>query len=538
MSFLSDLMDKGKSLFGGQDKPPTETEAIKRNSFDRSDYERVLETSPVIQQMEKKLEQTVDYAADFLADLHAGLFKVEPSVRSVEEMKPTHVANRAVMEQLLNMPEMHDLRQHSAGNVYSSAMAMLSLQDKAVETLNQVHEAAKEEAEKQEQQQKDREERQKEIEQAIEELKNNPPPEPLPEGAEGPEAPPDPRVDGLKQQIDEFGQMPVPGNGSVQQAAKSAAEGFGQKMRAAAKATSEQMDTEKQLMQAFGIENGELQKMSFEERAKLAQRLANNRLAAFAKLLGQFKMVQQAESRHRVVNAASEVVGITFGDDLARMASSELLNFADESLEDLMWLRWSEGQMVINDMRGKEKQGQGPIICVVDESASMTKPDIAGGTREAWSKGLALALCDQAKRRNRDFVYIGFASAGQQRVVEFMGGETPLEKVLDMTENFLKGGTNFEQPLKMALKMIEEQFVAKAKPRPDIVFITDDEYGPMDQTFMAEWNRVKDKTDLKCYGIAVGTSIGGALTAVSDNIREIRELVSDPRNVGDLFRTI
>ena len=538
MSFLSDLIDKGKDLLSWEQKPPNETEAVKRNSFDRKDWERVLEAAPTIKQMQTQLEKTVDYADDFMADLHAAVFKVEPTVRGSDEMKPTHVANRAVMEQLLDMPEMQTLRQHSTGDVYGSALAMVAMQETAVETLKRVHSAAEEAAKAEEERQQEREKRQQEIADQIADLQANPPPEPLPPGAQGPELPPDPRVEGLKTQMDQFGSLAAPSNQPVQQAAQNAAKGMENKLRSAAKKATGELDEENTLMHSFGVEDGDLQRMNVRERMALAQKLANNRLAKFAKLLGQFKMVQQAESRKRVVNAASEIHGMTTGDDLTRMATSELLNFADESLEDLMWLRWSENELSIYDVRGKENQGQGPIIAVVDESGSMGATDVAGGTREAWSKALALALCDQAKRRKRDFRYIGFSSAGKQRVVDFPQGHTPVAKVIEMTEGFLNGGTNYEQPLRMALEMIEKDFDALGKPRPDIVFITDDAYGSMDPDFMHEWNRVKDKTSLKCYGIAIGCDSSGALAAVSDNVREITALVSDPRNVGDLFRTI
>ena len=547
MSLLDDLFAMGKELLGG-DKAADQTEAIKRNSFDRNDWNKVLKVAPKIQEMQKNLQRDVDYAADFMGDLHASCFKIEPQLRDAEEMKPTHVANRAVIEQLMNMPEMHNLRQHSAGDPYGAASAMVALQDSAVETLKKVHEAAEEAAEQEQKRQEEREAKQKEIEDLIEELKNNPPPAedpqnpgcfpiPLPPDPNGqtPQGPQqnDPRPGQLQAKIDQG--VPQPGgNGAVQQAAQGAAEGHGQKMRAVAKAASEQMDQEKQLMQA----SGDLQKMNVKDRMELAAKLQNNRMAKFVKLLGQFKMVQEAESRKRVTDAASEVVGITVGDDLSRMATSELLNFADEALEDLMWQRWSEQQMAVNDMKGKEKQGQGPIICVVDESWSMNAEDVIGGTREAWSKALALALCDQARRRNRDFVYIGFGSQGEQHVVEFLNGQTTVDKVIAMTEHFFAGGTHYEEPLKLALHIMETTFDGKGKPKPDIVFITDDEYGEMDGDFMAEWNRVKDKTSLKCYGVSIGCSIGGALRAVSDNVREINELTSDPRHVGDLFRTI
>jgi len=545
MSFLSDLIDKGKDLLSFEQRPPTETEAIKRNSFDRADFDRVITAAPTIKQMQTQLEKTVDYADDFMADLHAAVFKVEPTVRDAEEMKPTHVANRAVMEKLLQMPEMTALRQYSTGDVYGSALAMVAMKDTAVETLKRAHSAIEEAAAQEEERQKERERRRKEIEDQIEDLKNNPPTpeeEQLPPGPPGPNG--EPGLPGgrggqLQQRIDQFGQLPGPqGIDALKKAAADAVKGMENPLRSNAKKAAETAQEEETLMSSFGVDPGDLQRMNVKERMKLAHQLANNRLAQFAKLLGQFKTVQQAEARKRVVNAASEVHGITTGDDLTRMASSELLNFADVSLEDQMWLRWSEGDLSIYDVRGKDKLGQGPIIVVCDESGSMTCGDVAGGTREAWSKALALALCDQAKRRKRDFVYIGFSNYQQQHVIEFPGGAAPVAKVIEMTEHFFNGGTHFETPLLMALKIVEEKFDGVGKARPDIVFITDDAYGAMDEEFMHEWNRVKDKTSLKCYGIAIGCEAGGSLNAVSDNVREITALVSDPKNMADIFRTI
>lgn len=525
MSLFSDMIDKGRALLSTP-KAPTETEAVKRNSFDRADWEAVLNVAPAVGKMQATLEESVDYAADFMADLHAAVFKVEPSVRDAKEMAPTHVANRAVVSQLLAMPEMTTLRQHSTGDLYGSAMALLAIQDTAVEVLAKVHSAAEQAAKEEQQCQQQREERRKQIEEQMQDLQDNPP-------EEG-----DPRVEALQAGMDQFGQMPGPANDGVQQAARSAAEGAGQALRIKAREATEELDDEESLMFAFGVDPGTLQQMDVAQRMALAEKLRNNRLAQFAKLLGQFKAVQQAESRKRVVNAASEVHNITTGDDIARIATPELLNFADETLEDLMWARWSEQQLVINDVRGKENLGQGPIIAVVDESWSMSAQDVAGGTREAWSKALALALCDQAKRRKRDFIYIGFGSPTEQYVVEFLGGNTPIDKVIGMTEHFFAGGTHYEKPLLMALKIATERSEVRDQQRPDIVFITDDQYGSMDEEFMHAWNTAKDKTSLKCYGIAIGCSVGAALAAVSDNVREITALVSDPQAVGDLFRTI
>ena len=57
---------------------------------------------------------------------------------------------------------------------------------------------------------------------------------------------------------------------------------------------------------------------------------------------------------------------------------------------------------------------------------------------------------------------------------------------------------SYEKPLTLALQMIEEKFDNLGKARPDVVFITDDEYGQLKPAFLAEWNRVKGKASIKC----------------------------------------
>jgi uncharacterized protein with von Willebrand factor type A (vWA) domain len=179
------------------------------------------------------------------------------------------------------------------------------------------------------------------------------------------------------------------------------------------------------------------------------------------------------------------------------------------------------------------------VIVVCDESGSMQFGQLAGGSCEAWSKALALSMCDQARQKGRDFHYIGFSSGKQQWLKSFPGGKTTIDGVIDMTEHFFDGGTHYEAPLRQALRLIEDSYDQFNKPRPDIVFITDDEYGSMDEDFMSEWHRVKDKTSVRCFGIALGCGFSGALKQVSDNVRSLQDVTdSDPRVMADLFRVV
>jgi len=325
------------------------------------------------------------------------------------------------------------------------------------------------------------------------------------------------------------------------QAGQQAMKAGAQALRKAAAGAADEIGEEEALAGAFGTDPGELQKMSAQERIDLAKKLKNNRLREFMKLIGQFKAVQKAESRKRVTNAATEVHGITLSDNLSRLTVGEYLNFASDELETLFWLRFTEQQLLTYDVRGKEKLGQGPVICVVDESGSMGCADVAGGTREAWSKALSLAMLEQARGRKRDFVYIGFSSHGQTHRIEFPHGEQTLDKVLLMTEHFFGGGTHYEGPLNEALDYIKEKYDNDPSnhERPDIVFISDDEYGGLSEQFMARYRDLKERASIKTYGIALGCSAGGAMAQACDDTREITSLVaSDPKAIGDMFRTI
>lgn len=529
MGFLADLVEKAQDIIADAKRPPVLTEAVERNYYDRQDWQTIRKHSPTIQQEIGELSKTVDYVEDFMGDMHAMFFKIDPQLNPADEIVPTHVANREVIDTMLAMPEVHDLRQHSAGDMYGSAIAMTAMKDVVGKTLKDAQEAAEAKVEQQKQAQEKADQLASEMIEWMQRM-----------DAEGDEE--GTASAELQALMDQFGQQQAQQQQAAEageQAAQNAAQGQSNAIRSAAKKATEDLDDEQALASAFGVDPGVTQRMPVKERLELAQKLRGSRLAAFAKLIGQFKVVQQAESRKRVTNAASEIDGIRLGDEIARMVPSEYINFAHPVLKKLLYARWAEKMLSVHDVKGKENLGQGPIFVVCDESGSMGAADVAGGTREAWSKALSLALCDQARRRKRDFIYIGFGSRGEQHVVEFPGGEAPLDSVIAMTEHFFAGGTHYETPLLMALKMIEEKFDKQGKARPDIVFLTDDEYGNLAPEFLSEWYRIKEKAQVKCYGISLGCGYSGALEVISDNVRSLRDLVSsDPKAMGDLFRTI
>jgi uncharacterized protein with von Willebrand factor type A (vWA) domain len=532
MNIIESLIRKAKGML--EDAPtPTLTQSVRTNSFDRWDLDDVAAASEAMQDASHNLAQDIDYADELVKDVHAMFFKTEPHLEVGEEMKATHRPNREIIEQLMSMPEVQSLRDLSIGDAVNSAIASTTVAGPVMETAKRVREATKaaeDAAAKAE----------REAQEAADAL------DALLQTAQNAQSPVEKEMAGaaLQAAMDQIARKQVEmqaRQGEQKQAGQQAMKSGAQAMRKAAASAGDEIGEGEAMASSFGTDPGELQKMSAQERIDLAKKLKGNRLKDFMKIIGQFKAVQKAESRKRVTSASTEIHGITLSDNLERLTVGEYLNFASDELETLFWLRFTEKALVTYDVRGKENMGQGPVICVVDESGSMGAADVAGGTREAWSKALSLAMLEQARGRKRDFVYIGFSSRGQTHKIEFPYGESTLEKVLEMTEHFYGGGTYYEQPLEEALAFIKDKYESdpQRQERPDIVFISDDEYGGIGDDFMRRYTALKEKASIKTYGIALGCSAGGVMAQICDDTREITSMVSsDPRALGDMFRTI
>ena len=85
---------------------------------------------------------------------------------------------------------------------------------------------------------------------------------------------------------------------------------------------------------------------------------------------------------------------------------------------------------------------------------------------------------------------------------------------------------------------MESHYAETGKPKPDVVFVSDDEYGGLNDHFMKRWLQTKDRTGMRCFGVAICAGYGGAMKAVSDDVRSILDMTSDPASVKDIFRTI
>lgn len=455
--------------------PRDQRNAIVHDALDRFSWNVLQDTTP---QLGKHMtELAADYPTspeayeDLFNILHQGAPDLVAEARMEEEYRPQHPMLAGISES----GPVEGLRKFTVHDDYNTAATLLALQD--------------------------------EIREAFEQLDQGDPAQPA--GGEG-----------------EAGASEESANVDPSEIADAVA--------AAIASIAEQLKDESEAASSFGIGDGELRRMPFEERRALMKRLQGSKIRKLGHLLGAFRNAGEGVRRRRLRARIGERFDVTQGRDVGSLTSSEQLKMAVPELEDAFWVRWAQHSLQQSEMLGEDTGDRGPIIVVCDESGSMdTRSGTTGHTREAWSKAVTLALCDQARREGRDLTYIGFSHDMWERT--FKRGQISPSALVELTEHFFAGGTAYEGPLTRALE-VGEQYARRGASRPDVVFITDDECR-VRQEFVDSWNSRRAAMQMRCYGIAVGDlsqGYRGQMREIADNCLGVDKLV--PTEIAALFR--
>lgn len=537
MGFISDLIAKAQGVLGAAPTPPTATDALVHDRFDEAVFEETFEDAGVLKDLDRRLNQKHAHTRELVRDTFMSFYKSDPKLRPAAEMDLEYLANHAVAADIANAPETAETRSHSQHDRYGAALATVAVGEKVQKVLERVSSEleAKAEAAAQAQQ------RAQERAQALAEAAQAAADKAGDYDGEGPmTAGQQAAATALAEALAAAEQAQADANaaqGDAQGAADAAGAQMNQAVRQGIDQASKALSEESELMSAWGIGEGELKRMNFQERADLANALRGNRLNKFRQLIGRFRMMASAERSKKVEYGRDEAYDVTLGDHLEDVLSSELAGLANDHLRLLFLDKLANRQLLSRKYRGVDKEGQGAIIAVIDESGSMGYSDKTGITRDAWAKGFALALLDQAIAGKRDFVAVCFSSEYQQRVFRFPANEPyDLPKVLEFTEHFFDGGTDFMRPMGMAVDVLEREYNQSGKQRGDLVMITDDDCG-VTSTWLRDYQERKEKLGFRTFGIAVGTHAGQALSALSDNVRSVTEFM-DPAGVADIIRSI
>jgi uncharacterized protein with von Willebrand factor type A (vWA) domain len=508
--------------------PATHTQAVESDQFDAMDWADTYGQAAALREMADDLADQHDYTSELLRDVWTGAYKASPRVRDRDQMDPSRAVNHQVVSALLESPAFEELRRDTVGDAYASAMAVLA-QGKALRGMLDHTREARQAAQAAIEARRQADQAAQDVAAALQAAADTADDDGnVPGDAEQ-------QLAGALAAAEAADQAADQADGAARQALAQAAPGLRTAARAAAAQAAEQAREEAELTAGWGVDPGQLQRMSFAERAQLAERLSGSRLAGFARLIGRFRAMAVGERARRVEHAPGELVGITLGDDLSRLVPSELAALAVPALRAEFAVRLAEGRLMVYESRGEDTAGQGAIIALVDCSSSMTQEE-AGVTREAWAKACALALLDQARAEGRDFVGILFASKEQQQAFYFPKGRGDIGQVLEFGEHFFGGGTAFAQPLDLAADVLAENWDCDSTRHGDIVLITDGECRVTDE-WMQQWRQRKDAIGFRVFGVAVAHRPGRVLEELCDNLRSVTDL-ADLDAPRDLFRLI
>lgn len=547
---LDKMLGKARSWLGAPAKVAPSTDAVRHNRFEAELYQEVLTDAPNLASLVRELNVRYDYTEDLVRDTLMQFYQGDPIVRDRRDMDPGYLANHAVALNLAQLPQTAETRGFTKHSKYGAAMAAISVGDKIKDFLaenKEVEEAAKAAAEAQkglDQQNKGLQEAAKagtdaagELAAAMGDFDGN---GPLTEAQAAAQTAADGAAQALQAALDaaEAAQQTAD---TAAAGAERAAEDAKQALRAPVARGVEQahdkLEEEAALFRGWGKTPGEIEKMDFTERARLAQRLRSHPLSKFIKELGRWRVMGQVQRAKKVIQARDEVYDVELSNRLPDMLASEVPMLATGPGRLDFLVRYSEGRLLTKKYRGTEQIGQGAIIACIDTSGSMKKTDVHGLPREFFAKGMGLVMLDQARAEKRDFVGIIFADSSRQKVFHFPKGEGDIEDVLSFTETFFSGGTDFERPLTLAMDILEDQFSSEHKAKGDIVFITDDEC-KVSTDWMRSFQARKERLNFRVFGLAVGMARpGSTLEALSDNVRAVQEFV-DPSQVADIVRSI
>lgn len=530
---LQDLGARAGRWLGLTAPSAAHTAAIAGDRFDAMAWRETFDQAAGLRELAEDLGERHHYAADLLSDVFLAAYKAAPELRERAEMDPSRLVNHQVVGAMLDSPEFAELRRETAGDAYAAAMAVIA-QGSALRRMLKAAERAQEAADAAARARQDAADAAQAVADALDQAAAQ-------AGADG-DVPADTagQVEQAMAQAELAEQASQAAASAAARALAAAAPGIRTAARAAAAQAAEQAREEAALMAAWGVAPGELQRMSFEQRARLAQRLGSGRLGRFAELIGRFRQMAAGERARKTEHVPGELVGITLGDDLSRLIPSELASLGVPAMRAAFAARYAERRLYVYETRGEQRTGQGAIIACIDCSGSMAHGAGGGVTGEAWAKACALALLDQAQAARRDFAALLFSSREELRVFRFPAGRRPaIADVLDLAEHFWGGGTDFMTPLDAAADLLEAEYDRDGRQRGDVVLITDGECDVTEE-WMRTWNERKARLGHRVFGVAVRSAGGLVLEALSDNLRTIDDLTG-PDAIGaarDLFRVI
>ena len=191
--------------------------------------------------------------------------------------------------------------------------------------------------------------------------------------------------------------------------------------------------------------------------------------------------------------------------------------------------RYSENKLAVYDKENRDAKNKGPIIVCCDESGSMS------GDPEQWAKAITVGVIEIAQMQRRDFAYIRYSSSADEPII-ISKSEVAPDKIINICNEFIGGGTNFRAPLERALKVIETSDFKNA----DILFISDGDCS-IDEGFQKKFAETKEQKDFCCKGVLIDeyrSNVHSTLDKFCDDVVYLKDLQSASNSDSDINKAI
>lgn len=278
------------------------------------------------------------------------------------------------------------------------------------------------------------------------------------------------------------------------------------------------LDNMESLFTNAGTSPRDMDTLPFDEVIGLYKRTLNPVMIQFFNKVGQKKELAKAAQHRKKAKKDLPVDKIQPDDDLDNLIDDEFTDLAldIEAFENSFIDRFLHKNLLTRARVSKTARHKGPIVLCYDGSGSME------GDKIIETKAHILAFLEVARIQRRRMVTIQFASASEPLYVkEFHPRGIRFSEILELIDTFLRGGTDFERPLREALTYLESDRFRNG----DILFITDG-ICDISESFKRRFLASKAEKKFKLYAVIIhGNTYEdyGDLESISDEILEIRQ---------------
>ena len=415
-------------------------------------------------------------------DTYNALFKYEPELKEEHKIDFEFIANRMLMEKLMELPRYREMRVATQLEPINAAVGTQSISGELKELVKEMAEELK---------------KLKEAGEAAS-GQGNQPGSNQGDGEDGEEGDEDGNGKSHKKQTAAEAMK------EYEKQIKNVQEVLDRKktesqLTAMLAGASKKIKETSDFIQQWGLGGSDsFTQMSLQDQLAYVNKLQDNPILKKIADLGRRLTFMALNMEKEQVNyGMSSIVDVELGSELDKLLPEELMMFSIPAMKMDFFARLMDGNCLQLKQEDKERKQRGPLCVCVDQSGSMS------GDPFVFATSVSMALLQICANKKRSCVLIPFSSGSswdKLKVFEFPKNEPQdPETLIQAALYFEGGGTDFIPPLMRARNYIDKELDFD---KADIIFITDGEAG-ISQEFLDNFNKWKEERKVFVHTILI-----------------------------------